>query len=438
MSDCNNNCEAVSGLNEAAANLIQYRNLINSWLNGSQNQTVNVGGTNIPTLTGLAMSIKQLVGVYPDEQTITIGSDKKIRVKLKANGGINYDANGLYIPLGNGLSIENGALVMDLSNMPTDVFEEMIETFRKGLHVQIRLENDLNLYVDKNNAAASDTKYKEDESWGRSWAKPFASINGCIKYVCDEFNIANFTVTINVGAGWHGMEAGPYNENIILGKFTVTTGKIIIKGTTNLATELWGYVYANNAGPLTFDHIVFTNLATNGYLSINPYFITLENSSNLTLTNCRMSLDRDITSTNPMQCIRVFSGSSLVINGGGPNDKGFLLFYNGFAGGLGSFYYIDHGQVSQNCNCGIINTPSTIKPTFITGFAQLTNISVFTLNRSPIWTNDEGSFWPSWTGAAVGKRYSCYTNSVINTHYQGSNYFPGDTEGTLSTGAQYV
>ncbi len=97
MSGCDNNCDAVAGLHEAAANLIQYSKLIESWLNGKIDETVDIGGVPTPTLLHLIDSIRQFVGVWPDGETIRLCPDKKIFVPLKDGGGIIVDEDGLHL-----------------------------------------------------------------------------------------------------------------------------------------------------------------------------------------------------------------------------------------------------------------------------------------------------------------------------------------------------
>lgn len=97
MSGCDNNCDAFAGLHEAAENLIQYSKLIESWLNGKIDETVDIGGVPTPTLLHLIDSIRQFVGVWPDGETIRFCPDKKIFVPLKDGGGIIVDKDGLHL-----------------------------------------------------------------------------------------------------------------------------------------------------------------------------------------------------------------------------------------------------------------------------------------------------------------------------------------------------
>src|SRR5205814_157340 len=67
-------------------------------------------------------------------------------------------------------------------------------------------------------------------------------------------------------------------------------------------------------------------------------------------------------------------------------------------------------------------------PVFVNGFIQLGTLAFVRA------TSLESTF----VGTALGPRYSIQSNSVINTFFGGANFFPGDSAGSSSTGAQYV
>lgn len=189
MSDCERNCDQISGLNEAAANLLEYEKRIDKWLNGGQNEFVQVGGVQTPTLLGLAMSIKQLVGVWPDNQTIKIDPiTKKIYV--------------------------------DFSSMPLDAVKDLLKTLRLPMWINANL----NLYVD----SASDGDSLVD---GRgTQALPFKHIQNAANYVVDNVNLGNFFVTIKVAAG-------TYSEDLTLNDYSTSGGYVVIDGQGNVTIQ---------------------------------------------------------------------------------------------------------------------------------------------------------------------------------------------------------
>ncbi len=48
------------------------------------------------------------------------------------------------------------------------------------------------------------------------------------------------------------------------------------------------------------------------------------------------------------------------------------------------------------------------------------------------------SYGMSWSGSATGPRYQAMLNGVINVNASGTDYFPGDSAGVLTSGGQYA
>lgn len=445
MSDCNNNCEAVAGLHEAAANLIQYRNLINSWLNGGQNQTVNIGGQNIPTLLGLAMSIKQLVGVWPDDITIKINPvTKKIYVPLKTNGGVHVDTSGLYIDssdflqLGGGLAKDSsGNIYVDFDQMPTTKFDSILETFRKGLRLPKWLTANKNFYVDKNHAAASDTL---DEGRGESPSLPFKTIQACVNYVCNNFNLGPYACYIYINSG-------VYEEYINLPAYTATTGNMTLRP---YDIESGNRVTIRN--PDGKNNYVFKTTATQTY---NIFFIDFELKVNPATITSR-------TWGAPFYC----NGAATISLYGCAFD---VVFESGAipSGGVATFYNLmaDSGSNVRILHSETLPTRITApasKPANTSGYmfyinnAELAlgglyaaasnhkiqcggdyNIVAHSLNKGMIHqVGGSASFFQfeEISGNPVkGYRYDVRGGGTINTGGMGPEYFPGSIAGTVES-----
>ena len=117
------------------------------------------------------------------------------------------------IKIGDGLvSTSDGTTSVDFSQIPTNKFEELL----KQLKVLIYLKSNLNMYV--NISTGSDVL---DENRGLSPNKPFRTIQACVDYICQTYNIYKYTLTINVATGTYGP--------LSLGSYTRTTGKIVIR-----------------------------------------------------------------------------------------------------------------------------------------------------------------------------------------------------------------
>lgn len=186
MSNCEQNCEAVSNLNEYAANLIEYSKRIDSWLNGPQDAMVDVGGVPTPTLRNLVMALKFL----------------SIEKFVQSGGGLSID--------------DDGKMYLDFSTMPKEKYEIIL----KQIRVPIWLSGNTVFYVNNSHPDASDSL--EESGRGLSPDLPFKTIQAAINYVANNYNMINFYAYIRIAAG-------NYNENLTLGNFSYTTGGIIIE-----------------------------------------------------------------------------------------------------------------------------------------------------------------------------------------------------------------
>lgn len=234
---CNNNCEAVAGLQEKAANLGAYSDLINAWLNGPASGTVDIAGVNTPTLLKLVTDFRTKINQMP--QSI-----------LQQSGGIAIDENGkLYINFATmpdsilygllqkivledgGLAFnDSGKMYVDFDSMPTNKFDSILETFRKGLRLPKWLIANKNFYVDKNHVNASN---ELDEGRGESANKPFKNIQACVNYIAENYNLASYNATILIANGDY-TEQGRIN----LPAYTTNTGRIYIKGVSNNSADV--------------------------------------------------------------------------------------------------------------------------------------------------------------------------------------------------------
>lgn len=403
MQNCNNNCEAVAGLNEAAANLIQYRNLINTWLNGGQNVTVNIGGVNIPSLLGLAMSIKQLVGVWPDNETIRICADKKIYVPLKTNGGVKVDSHGLYIDssdflqLGGGLAKDpaTGQIYVDFSAMPTDKFENLL----KALHLPIWLSANKNFYVDKNHAQASDAIV---EGRGQSANLPFKSIQPCVNYVADNYNLGNYNVYINISPA-------TYEEYLQIGSYQSTGGTIHLQSASETQKFVMRGIYPNSNGVINLHNakIEYANSArpgSSGYQAI---------SANSYINLYGVEIDTKTGTTHNKRLLQANTGGTIVLRSG-----------TVLKGECYSAMETQGGDISIFSDVTVNNVVMSMAFAFANGSGQIGVTNV-------------GNGVPVITGSATGYRYRISGNGRISTGGQGENYFPGTIAGVISPDNKY-
>ena len=421
-SNCIDSCDQINGLFEAASNLVQYRDIIEKWLHGKQNETVQIGGEQIKTLLGLIADIKQLVGVLPDGRTIVLDDKRKVLsvllaegggIKVKAEGGLYVDVDEILV-LGGGLTKdEDGKIYVDFSQMPTDKFEALL----KQIRVPIWLTANKNFYV--NGTTGSDTL---DNGRGESEGKPFRTLQACVTYVCDNYNISRFTLTIHVADGEYSA--------VNLSNFNATTGKIsivgkgstrtIIKAENNGCIQATGgkwYLYdigleciARDAGSSTgyietgliycytySDVTIYRGVS--GKVSINDNIKNYRGSvrgvysgsnSNLTIRDITLETIKQSTGFGKNIAVHAITVNSAVCN--------FLSnSYNAVCATInGDFYSTITSDVG-----GVVNVNNTNMPTF--------------------------------EGSCTGYRYIAKNGGVINTGGRGPELFPGLIAGTADS-----
>ena len=146
-----------------------------------------------------------------------------------------------------------------------------------------------------------------------------------------------------------------------------------------------------------------------------------------------------------MQIKKASSSATIGIN----SQNGAVIYFSGIDFGSG---LTNHTYVTQNAtirpigdytissgaarhiftdakgyfrNLGSITVTLSGTPNFTTTFAGATELAEI---RSTM----------VFSGSATGKRYEGFLNAVINTVGGGASYFPGDSAGSVATGAQYA
>lgn len=401
MSNCDQNCEAVANLNDYAANLIDYSKRIDKWVNGGQTEFVDVGGVQTPTLRNLAMSIKALMGVHPDNKTIFINQDKEIYVKLSAliqsGGGLNIDSNG--------------KLYVDVSSMNTEVFESLLQTLRLPLW----LDADMTFYV--NFATGSDTL---DDGRGLSASKPFKTIQACIDYVTTNYNINVYKATIYVANGTYpAFNAKPYQRTSgyieVIGQ---SKNGVIIKNNSNTGSP--STTTATVSGSFwNFQNITFETSTADGLSSERQLFtLNIQGQSRALLTNCAVKMIQ--TQTWPSlvnlpaiavlnsSIISLYEGCSINSQVSSGSSKVIGLSANSYGVVQLSWETPQGSQLSIN--------GSFLYTAFTTGHGSITRIQKVLSGIS---------------GTATGIRYTCYDGGSINTAGGGPNFFPGSEPGVV-------
>lgn len=403
-SNCADPCGQIDKLLESANALVEYRDILEKWLNGRQDEKVQIGGEVVKTLLGLIADIKQLVGVLPDGRTIILDDKEKVLsvllaegggIKVKAEGGLYVDVNDILV-LGGGLAKdEDGKIYVDFSQMPTDKFEALL----KQIRVPIWLTAHKDFYV--NGETGSDTL---DDGRGESEEKPFKTINACISYICENFNIVNFIVTINLSEGTFNETE---NKIIILQKFSCTTGRINIVGAGKDKT----IVKVRNKSLFLLEssntyHIKnMTLIVDHDDVSIfTSKVISCSNSGAISVSNCKLVTNSSIKATYQIYAFNY--GEISISECDFEINKGYILYSS-------NAYISITGNCTMNGSCAVV--------------ASAIFGGILYKNR----TNP-----PVITGSVVGKRYDSRYAGIISTS-SGPEYFPGTEEGTTGTNGLY-
>lgn len=115
----------------------------------------------------------------------------------------------------------DGSAAVDFDAMPTDKFETML----KSIRVPIWLTGNKSFYV--NQATGSDTL---DTGRGESADKPFKSIQTCINYITDNYNMSRYVATIYC-------KDVVTTSQVTLPDFSRTTGRIDITKSSDCTAD---------------------------------------------------------------------------------------------------------------------------------------------------------------------------------------------------------
>lgn len=422
---CQSNCQDIEGLHEAGVNLIGYADKINKWLNGGQNETVTVGGTTIPTLLGLAYQIKQLVGVWPDEKTISIDSFKKIYVILQPDGGIHVGKEGLYVDsqdflqLGGGLAKDkDGNIYVDFAEMPASRIEDVV----KSMNLPVILKANRSFYVNGSKGNDADALANDGTS-----AHPFKTIQAAVNYATSTYNFADKIVTITI-------EPGLYEEAVTIGDFSVTTGRLVLKTSSGYGSGSTGYT-----DRVTIRHTISTG-HTGSVAALMSYgadvYIQDINLEALLTSNeaysgddgaafvykgrchfygCNFTVQANAISSRTTSIISVISGAQANINRQNQLIAKYIRGVHIY--GISCSGYLELDNVTPTANNWL-----RFKGDFrIVAYANSGYIYRSATQMMPM----------EAVGTVTGKRYQCSSGGRIHTYGGGPDYFPGDSEGTV-------
>lgn len=309
----------------------------------------------------------------------------------------------------------DGSLDVDFGDMPTDKFEELL----KSIRVPIWITGNKNFYV--NGTTGSDTL---DAGRGESAGKPFKSMNACLQYVAENYNLGRYTVTINVAAGDYG------RENINLPSYQATTGKIVVQGVKGDCTAV-----RMGAQVLVYDRIYEVRDVTVQRSNVSSGIVGSIQAEAGSIDLVNVALDtRDITygmgSYYPLYAvtgghIRIWATNApdhpagVTIIGNGNTISGWAMVQTAGLLDFAADISITGGLVFEAAGVVVANHGTWLR----------SNSSMQNPGRIPELVI---------SGSYTGRRYSVATNGIISTRVAGADYLPGDIAGSVTSGGQYL
>ena len=307
-----------------------------------------------------------------------------------------------------------GEIAVDFSQMPTDKFEDLV----KSIRVPIWLKSGKNFYV--NGSTGSDT---EDEGRGESASKPFKTIQKCINYIADNYNLSSYIAYVNI-------TDGTYEEDVRLPLYNSTTGSIQISGNSeNKNAVIIRRIYSQSA--VTYDIRNLTVQRTASFSSFGG--IVLISAGRVNFLNVEIDVTLVPETSAGFAGLLCSSNAFCNISGSSSiSNPGIFIRTNATTKCANGIQATSGGRINFNGNLNLI------------GDAPENFVCAAADNLSSIRFVSSGLPYPVGTptvineGNKLGKRYNVRTNAIIDTSGQGPELFPGEIAGTTNSGGQYV
>lgn len=313
-----------------------------------------------------------------------------------------------------GLKIgKDGSLDVDFGDMPTDKFEELL----KSIRVPIWLTKSLTVYVA---TTGSDTL---DDGRGLTPGKPFASIQAAVNYVSTTYNLYKYNATISVAPGNYG------REHILLPSYTTSTGKLIIKGSGAARTDVVCGRFVSSYASIyeIYNLTIFQKDVTSGTVG------SVEASAGqIDLYNVQVNFAGIQQGTGQLWGIFVYGSGVVRVWSTASADIPNGLFFNcagadpyGLIIASGSrFEFAADITVTGDAawkSCAVLAQQAGVVSRSLSAAANP--------GRRPN-VNTEGTI--------TGRRYTANLNGLVNVAGAGPDFWPGNTEGNVSSGGQYA
>ena len=333
---------------------------------------------------------------------------------------------GVKITGEDGITINgSGEIAVDFSKMPTDKFEDLL----KSIRVPIWLTRTTQFYV--NDATGSD---ELDEGRGLTSGKPFKTIQKCVNFIADNYNLSTFSVLINIADG-------TYNESVTLPSYTSSTGNIALRASNPYMVTISAVdescLSAYGEATYNVQYINF-KLTINAQTEGNRHGISMIYVDGATIKftgfNCETTYNGDFTNG------LVYNVTFSAINYGNiefyPGTKPYSAAYNNSANPCQVYAYwlqrfsqvLFHATYDASVAVNLLFSVSGVLGSSTTYgiFMRCSGSSKF-INQVYTYTN-------SFSGTLSNcRRYSIESGSSCETNGQGADFFPGDQNGSIDS-----
>lgn len=313
-----------------------------------------------------------------------------------------------------GLKIgKDGSLDVDFGDMPTDKFEELL----KSIRVPIWLTKSLTVYVA---TTGSDTL---DDGRGLTPDKPFASIQAAVNYVSTTYNLYKYNATISVAPGNYG------REHILLPSYTTSTGKLIIKGSGAARTDVVCGRFVSSYASIyeIYNLTIFQKDVTSGTVG------SVEASAGqIDLYNVQVNFAGIQQGTGQLWGVFVYGSGVVRAWSTASADIPNGLFFN-CAGAEPYGLIIASGSRFEFAADITVTGDAAWKSCAV--LAQQAGVVSRSLSAA---ANPGRRPNVNTEGTITGRRYTANLNGLVNVAGAGPDFWPGDTEGNVSSGGQYA
>lgn len=357
-------------------------------------------------------------------------------VKADSNGSLDgwKDAISDAVANPNTGLIKNadGTLGVDFDQMPTAKFEALL----KSLKMQIPLSATLNLYVDKNHTNAADTI----EDGRGTQSKPFKTIQAAVNFATQTYAFGAYNGNIYIAPG-------TYEESVYLPQYTRTSGAISLRALDETIPPTIATPSASNyATPVNISggswylrrlnlSAVWSDPGTDSFIHTASVLFVHNGNTYCNITGCTLSGRFTGPAAQGWVNPRVINAQDgaivdLAVMQGYRNA---FTFEKGNANASWVFLAESNSSIrfrsSDTANASgsqvdMYEIPCSGSVHTFASASDNARISLFS----------GGAYFPYFTGAMTGKKYSVENYSRISAPYGG---FPGDTDGTPGASDNY-